>query len=152
MPEEEKRVAEPGGVTGGPDHHPEIDWIAAERSAEFRELIRKRRSFVLPATIFFLVWYFGFIILAGYAEDFMGESIYEGFTVGYLLALTQFIMVWGLGWLYLRRADRDFDPLARKAAETAVEAGREARAEAEAPARFDRPVDAGTGREEVKPS
>jgi hypothetical protein len=38
--------------------------------------------------------------------------------------------VWALGWLYLRKADRDFDPLARKAAETAVEAGRRGRAEA----------------------
>jgi uncharacterized membrane protein (DUF485 family) len=144
MPEErEEPAAESRGVTAGPEHHPEIDWIAAERSPEFKELIRKRRSFVLPATIFFLTWYFGFIILAGYAEDFMGESIYEGFTVGYLLALTQFIMVWGLGWLYLRRADRDFDPLARKAAETAVEAGRRGRVEA--------PADPAPGRE-VTPS
>jgi uncharacterized membrane protein (DUF485 family) len=125
---------------GAADHHPEIDWIAAERSPEFRQLIKKRRSFVLPATIFFLAWYFGFIILAGYAEDFMGEYVYEGVTVGYLLALSQFIMVWTLGWLYLRKADRDFDPLARKAAETAVEAGRRGRAEA------------GPDPEEVRPS
>ena len=137
----EERIRESQVVTGGPDHHPEIDWIAAERSPEFRDLIRKKRGFVLPATIFFLVWYFGFIILAGYAEDFMGESIYEGFTVGYLLALSQFIMVWGLGFLYLRKADREFDPLARRAAETALEAGRSGRGEA------------GPGdREEVRPS
>jgi uncharacterized membrane protein (DUF485 family) len=126
----QERTPDSAGVPAAEDHHPEIDWIAAERSPEFRELINKRRRFVLPATIFFLTWYFGFIILAGYAEDFMGESIYEGFTVGYLLALSQFIMVWTLGWLYLRKADRDFDPLARKAAETAVEAGRRRRAEA----------------------
>ena len=129
MPEErEERCARVTRRAAGSDHDPDIDWIAAERSPEFRELIRKKRSFVLPATIFFLAWYFGFIILAGYAEDFMGESIYEGFTVGYLLALSQFIMVWALGWLYLRKADRDFDPLARKAAETALEAGRRGRA------------------------
>ena len=108
-------------ATLGPDHHAEIDWVAVERSPEFRELIARKRRFVLPATIFFLMWYFGFIILAGYAEDFMGESIYQGFTVGYLLALTQFVMVWGLSWLYLTRADREFDPLARKAAERALE-------------------------------
>ena len=122
MPDErEDLVPKADGVTAGPDHYPEIDWIAAERSPEFRELIRKRRGFVLPATIFFLAWYFGFIILAGYAEDFMGESIYEGFTVGYALALTQFVMVWVLGWLYLRTADRDFDPLAERARERAIE-------------------------------
>jgi uncharacterized membrane protein (DUF485 family) len=101
-----------------------IDWIAAEKSPEFRELMAKRRSFVIPATIFFFVWYFGFILLAGYAPDFMGSSIYEGFTVGYLIALTQFLMVWGLGAAYLRRSSATFDPLARRAAETAIEAGR----------------------------
>ena len=101
------------------EREPEIDWEAAERSPEFRELVAKRRRFVLPATVFFLAWYFGFIILAGYAEDFMGESIYQGFTVGYALALTQFVMVWGLGWMYLRRSDRDFDPLRERAAEKA---------------------------------
>jgi uncharacterized membrane protein (DUF485 family) len=110
----------------GSDRGSEIDWEAAERSPEFRELIAKRRRFVLPATIFFLTWYLGFILLAGYAEDFMGESLYEGLTVGYVLALTQFIMVWGLAGLYLRKADRDFDPLARKAAARAVEVGRRA--------------------------
>jgi uncharacterized membrane protein (DUF485 family) len=133
----------------GPDHHPEIDWIAAERSPEFRELIAKRRRFVVPATIFFLVWYFGFIILAGYAEDFMGESIYEGFTVGYLLALTQFVMVWGLGWLYLRKSDREFDPLARKAAERAVEVGRGATGDPSRTGGAPPPTGAEPGAEEV---
>ena len=116
-----------------------IDWVAAERSQEFQALVSKRRRFVIPATAFFLTWYFGFIILAGYAPDFMGESVYEGLTVGYCLALTQFLMVWVLGWLYLRRADRDFDPLAERAAQVAIEAGRERGA-----GRFDRPPDATT--------
>jgi uncharacterized membrane protein (DUF485 family) len=96
-----------------------VDWEGIERSAEFRELVARRRRFVLPATIFFLAWYLGFILLAGYAEDFMGSSIYEGFTVGYLLALTQFVMVWGLGWWYLRKADREFDPLEHEVVELA---------------------------------
>jgi uncharacterized membrane protein (DUF485 family) len=101
-----------------------VDWIAAERSPEFRELIARKRRFVVPATIFFLGWYLGFIALAGYAPDFMGESIYEGFTVGYALALSQFVMTWLLGWLYVRRADRDFDALAERAAQRAIEVGR----------------------------
>ena len=98
-----------------------IDWIAAERSPEFRELIASKRRFVVPATAFFLAWYLGFIALAGYAPDFMGESIYEGFTVGYALALSQFLMTWVLGWLYVRKADNEFDPLAERAADRALE-------------------------------
>jgi uncharacterized membrane protein (DUF485 family) len=96
-----------------------VEWEAIERSPEFRELIARRRRFVLPATIFFLAWYLGFILLAGYAEDFMGSSIYEGFTVGYLLALSQFVMVWVLAAWYLRKADREFDPLEREVVELA---------------------------------
>ncbi len=113
----------PQRPTGGGDDP--IDWEAAERSPEFQELVRARRRFVLPATIFFLVWYLAFILLAGYAQDFMGERIHEGFTVGYALALTQFLMVAVLGIMYLRRADRVYDPLAERAAQRAIEAGRE---------------------------
>jgi uncharacterized membrane protein (DUF485 family) len=110
-----------GGV--GSDDHPEIDWTAAERSPEFRELVRRKRAFVVPATIFFLVWYFGFVILAGYAPDFMGrEFLTDGLTVGYVLALSQFVMTWVLGAWYIRKADREFDPLAERAAEVALRA------------------------------
>ncbi len=113
------------GGTLGAGNRPDIDWVAAERSPEFQELVRKKKAFVLPATLFFLAWYFGFIILAGYAPDFMGrEFLTDGFTVGYLLALTQFVMTWVLGWLYVRKATRVFDPLAARAAEVAVKAGR----------------------------
>ena len=102
-----------------PVRDPEYDWERIEHSPEFQELVRKRRSFVVPATIFFLAYYMGFILLAGYAEDFMASSIYEGLTVGYTLALTQFLMVFVLGIMYLRRSDRDYDPLARKVVEMA---------------------------------
>ena len=123
-------------ATGGPDDDRGIDWVAAERSPEFRELIKRKRAFVVPATIFFLAWYFGFIILAGYAPDFMGEEfIADGMTVGYALALTQFLMTWGLGWWYLRKSDRVFDPLAQRAAEVALKAG-----EGRARGRFERPA------------
>ena len=106
-----------------PEHHSEIDWQAVERSPEFRELVRRKKAFVIPGTIFFLAWYFGFIILAGYAPDFMGrEFITDGLTVGYVLALSQFVMTWVLGWMYLRKADRVFDPLAARAREAVTAA------------------------------
>ena len=92
-----------------------IDYEAIERSPEFQELVHRRRGFVLPCTAFFLAWYLGFILLCAYAPDFMGESVYEGLTVGYCLALTQFLMVFVLGLWYLRKADRVFDPLAERA-------------------------------------
>jgi uncharacterized membrane protein (DUF485 family) len=112
------------GMTG-PDRAPKIDWKTAQGSPEFQELVKARRRFVVPATIFFLAWYFGFIILAGYAEDFMGrEFITDGVTVGYALAFSQFVMTWLLVWLYLRKADSTFDPLAKRARNRALELAR----------------------------
>jgi uncharacterized membrane protein (DUF485 family) len=121
------------GRTGEPDvlDRP-IDWERAERSPEFQELVHARRRFVIPATIFFLAWYLGFILLAGYAKDFMNERIYQGLTVGYCLALTQFAMVLILGIWYLKKADKEFDPLAARAAARALETAESDRG----PARF----------------
>jgi uncharacterized membrane protein (DUF485 family) len=111
----------------GPTH----DWERIEHSPEFQELVRKRRSFVVPATLFFLTYYMAFILLAGYAKDFMASSVYEGLTVGYCLALTQFVMVFALGIMYLRRSDRDYDPLAARVVEMAEAAEPGARFERE---------------------
>ena len=93
----------------------ETDWEAIERSEEFQELVRRKRRYVIPRVVFFLVWYMAFVLLAGYAEDFMNERVYEGLTLGYVLALSQFVMVWVLAVTYVRKADRDFDPLQEKA-------------------------------------
>ena len=110
------------GIASGADteHRQDIDWEAVERSPEFRELVRRKKAFVIPATLFFMAWYFGFVILCGYAPDFMGrEFITDGLTVGYTLALSQFLMTWVLGWMYLRRANKVFDPLAERVVEAA---------------------------------
>jgi uncharacterized membrane protein (DUF485 family) len=139
------QVGDPA-ADGVPADRPNIDWVAIERSPEFRELVAKKRAFVVPATVFFLSWYFGFIILAGYAPDFMGsEFLVDGLTVGYVLALSQFLMTFVLGWLYVRRADRVFDPLSERAVKRALE--RSPGATEEAPAT--RPPPAPTG--EVAP-
>jgi len=124
---------------------PRVDWHAVAQSSEFRELIAARRRFVLPATIFFLAWYIGFILLAGYAPDFMARSVYEGLTVGYCLALTQFVMVGALGLMYLRRSERVYDPLAEKVAER-VRAGLGTAAERPADPPGDRAASKGSAR------
>ena len=124
-----------------------VDWQRVEQMPEFRELVARRRRFVVPATAFFLVWYCGFIIMAGYAEDLMGASIYEGFTVGYGLALTQFVMVAVLGLWYLRYSARELDPLrvrlSEAAASTAPDAADLDDRARDRPGRFERPPPAG---------
>jgi uncharacterized membrane protein (DUF485 family) len=107
-------------ATAGDRPEAGLDWEAIEHSPEFQELVTRKRRFVIPATIFFLAYYMGFILLTGYAEDFMAERVYEGLTVGYCLALTQFLMVFVLGIWYLRKASSEFDPLSERVVEQAT--------------------------------
>ena len=127
----------------------DTDWVAIERSPEFQELTRSKRSFVVPATIFFMVWYFGFIALCGYAPDFMGrEFLTDGLTVGYVLALTQFVMSWVLAGWYVRRANRVWDPLAARVRDSVETVGTPV--DGDRPARFRRDDDVtATEHEEV---
>lgn len=91
------------------------DWAAVERTPELRRLVAARRRWVVPATVFFLFWFLLFIVLAGYAEGFMAERVIDGVNVGYLLALSQFVMVFVLSFLYTRKADSTFEPLQEEA-------------------------------------
>ena len=87
-------------------------WEGLERTDEFKQLVAARWRFVLPATVFFLVYYFALPILNGVAPGFMRTNVVGNINIAYLFALSQFFMAWILAWLYIRRANTVFDPLA----------------------------------------
>jgi uncharacterized membrane protein (DUF485 family) len=105
--------AQPGGVP---------DWETLEKAPEFRTLVREKRAFLLPATIFFCLYYFALPVLVGYFPEVMGREVGGGVNFAYLFALSQFVMAWAVMWLYVRRA-RGFDDLAGRVRERA-EGGR----------------------------
>jgi uncharacterized membrane protein (DUF485 family) len=85
---------------------------AVGKDPEMVELEHRHQRFVWPVTIFFLVYYLSLPILAGVAPDFMGTKVFGQFTVGYLFALSQFLMAFVVAWVYSRWAARRMDPLA----------------------------------------
>lgn len=88
------------------------NWSAIAASAGFRELLRAKRRFIVPAMLFFLVYYFALPILVGYAPALMQRRVAGAVNVAYLFALSQFFMAWILAWLYVRAAAR-FDRMSR---------------------------------------
>lgn len=110
--------------TGARDRAP-VDWERAAEAPELRELMARRRRFVLTATTIALVWTFGFVLLSSYAQGFMGTFIVDGLTVAYVFGLSVFAMTWTLVWIYLRKARGEFEPLERRAAEAAARAVQE---------------------------
>ena len=88
------------------------DWERLAASAEFKSLLRAKARFVIPATVFFIAYYFALPLLVGYAPALMAKKVFGVVNVAYLFALSQFFMAWILAWLYVRAAGR-FDKLAQ---------------------------------------
>jgi uncharacterized membrane protein (DUF485 family) len=88
-----------------------IDWERLAGSEKFRELIKAKRRFIIPAMIFFVVYYFALPVLIGYARPFMETRVFGPVNLAYLFALSQFFMAWIIAALYVRAAAR-FDKMA----------------------------------------
>jgi uncharacterized membrane protein (DUF485 family) len=99
------------------------DWQAIERSPEFRELVQRRNRFLIGATVVWVAVFTTYLLMAALAPETMGERVL-GVTFGFLFSLVQVFMTWLVTWLYLRKADRVFEPLEQKAARAAAEAVR----------------------------
>jgi uncharacterized membrane protein (DUF485 family) len=88
-------------------------WGALAAEPEFRALVRSRRRFVIPATIFFVAYYLALPISVGVAPRAMSRPVLGPLTLAFAFALSQFAMAWILLALYLRRA-RGFDVAAKR--------------------------------------
>lgn len=87
-----------------------IDYIAEENSPRFRELKRAHRSFVFPLSAFFLIWYFVYVLLAGWAKDFMAQPVIGDINVGLLIGLGQFVTTLIITLWYVSFANNKLDP------------------------------------------
>lgn len=87
------------------------DWDKIANSDEFRALIKAKLKFIVPATIFFVIYYVTLPILVGYAPELMAKKVIGVVNVAYIFALSQFFMAWIVAALYVRAAGR-FDKMA----------------------------------------
>lgn len=83
-------------------------WDRVSEMDEFRLLLLAKKGFVVPATLFFVVYYFALPILVGYAPGLMNRKVLGPVNLAYLFALSQFFMAWAIAFLYVRAA-RVFD-------------------------------------------
>jgi uncharacterized membrane protein (DUF485 family) len=95
----------------------EFDWPAIESSSDFQDLVRRKRRFVVAAASAVFACFGAYLALAVFAGDFMGTRILGGPPVGWLLASAQVLLTWVVTWLYLRKADREWEPLEQRIVE-----------------------------------
>jgi len=92
--------------------HSTDPYVALQRTDDFVDLRRRFRRFVFPMTALFLAWYFLYVLLAAFAADFMSQKVWGNINVGLLFGLGQFVSTFVITVLYVRWADRVFDPRA----------------------------------------
>jgi uncharacterized membrane protein (DUF485 family) len=95
----------PDAVTSG------TQWDKIAASQQFKDLMATKKVFIIPAFIFFVVYYFALPILVGYAPNFMATKV-GVVNIAYLFALSQFFVAWIIAGLYVKAAG-DFDRLSK---------------------------------------
>lgn len=109
----------PSARTGGPG----TSYQEVQASEEFAQLRSRFRKFVFPMTAAFLIWYFLYVVLAAFAPGFMSTKVVGNINIGLIFGLLQFVSTFVITMLYVRWADREFDPTAQRLRER-LEGGR----------------------------
>ena len=97
---------------------PQSEWDKIAASQPFKDLMATKKIFIVPAFVFFVVYYFALPVLVGYAPQFMSTKVIGVVNIAYLFALSQFFVAWIIAGLYVKAAN-DFDRLAKDIVENA---------------------------------
>ena len=93
-------------------------WDKIAASQQFKDLMATKKIFIVPAFIFFVVYYFALPVAVGYAPKFMSIKVIGNVNIAYLFALSQFFVAWIIAGLYVKAAN-DFDRLSKDIIEKA---------------------------------
>jgi uncharacterized membrane protein (DUF485 family) len=94
-PAHERTAEEEAGTT---------NWGAIAASAQFKDLLRAKRRFIIPAMVISILYYFALPVLVGWFPELMQKKIGDGANLAYLFALSQFFMAWIVAGLYVAKA------------------------------------------------
>jgi len=98
-----RSAPKPGHEMTAEEERGSVDWAAIANDADFKKLLASKIRFILPATIFFLAYYFALPILVGWCPGLMKTKI-GGVNYAYLFAFSQFFMAWVVAGIYVKKA------------------------------------------------
>jgi len=92
---------------------------------KFPQLVQKRSRFAWTLSAITLVAFYGFVMLVAFQPATVGLALSEGsqYTFGLVLELAMFIVFWLMTWLYVRRANGEFDALTQEIVREATRGG-----------------------------
>ena len=96
------------------DVTPDVDFAAIQKTERFQSLRRRHRSFVFPVLGLALLWYLAYVLLAGYAPEFMATPVFGRVNIGLLIGLGQVATTFIITMVYVSDANRKLDPVAEQ--------------------------------------
>jgi uncharacterized membrane protein (DUF485 family) len=103
---------------------PVYNWAAIDNDPRFQKLHSKKVGFLAGLMIFSIFYYFLLPIGAAYFPELFKIKVWGPINVGILFALSEFVVAWGIAYYYSRRANREFDEMARELIRDAEKIGR----------------------------
>ncbi len=85
----------------------------AEVDSKLRDLDHARWRIALALTSAMVLMYFGFIALVAFGRSVLAIQITPGLSLGILLGALVIVASWVLTWVYVRWANRVYDPAVR---------------------------------------
>ncbi|MEX1118971.1 MAG: DUF485 domain-containing protein [Terrimicrobiaceae bacterium] len=79
-------------------------WQAIADDPAFKALLIAKAKFVVPMTIFFVIYYFTLPVLVGWFPEMMSREVWGSVNWAYLFALSQFFMAWIVAFFYVAAA------------------------------------------------
>lgn len=86
------------------------DWDKIAESSQFQALVKKKKAFLIPTIILFLIYFFALPVMAGYFKPLMLKKIPGFVNFAYLFSVSQFIVAWALAYIYTKKANQ-FDDM-----------------------------------------
>jgi uncharacterized membrane protein (DUF485 family) len=91
-----------------------LDWAAIDADPRFQLLHTRKVRFLMGLMVFSVVFYFLLPIGAAYFPALFRVKLWGPLNVGIAFALTEFVVAWAIAFYYSRRANREFDAMARE--------------------------------------
>ncbi|MEH7239033.1 DUF485 domain-containing protein [Bacillus sp. JJ1562] len=90
-----------------------VDFLKVKSSPQFKQFLSRKNKFILPMTVFFMVFYFLLPIFTSYTT-FLNTPAFGDISWTWIFAVSQFVMVWVLSGIYVKKAatfDKEADQI-----------------------------------------
>lgn len=94
-----------------------VQWGRIAADPDYKSLVSRKLRLIVPATVFFIVYYFLLPISVGWFPGLMEKKVWGDVNIAYAYALSQFFMAWILAGIYVAAAagwDRSEHAILRK--------------------------------------